>query len=143
LHFLRPVREAASFAWKREFSLSEEVSSRLQSITEPEYLLKDKVALLFDGTHTGGRTLAVSLARYGVDIVIVYRKVHARQAQETKILVEAEGRRCLLIRAQNNDETFSKNVLHQTVNTLGRLDIFIDYSSLSGEEMEEVRTGIG
>lgn len=100
--------------------------------------LKDKVALLFDGTNTGGRSLAVSLANYGADIAIVYPQAHIMEARMTKKLVEAEGRRCLVIpvRAdQANDETFSKEVVRQTINTLGRLDIFIDYSSLPRDDV--------
>jgi sporulation protein YlmC with PRC-barrel domain len=96
--------------------------------------LRDKVVLLFDGTNEGGRSLAVSLAKYGADIALVYRQAHAGLAREMKSLVEAEGRRCLIIQAQTDDETFSQEVVRQTVNTLGRLDIFIDYSSIEPRE---------
>ena len=39
--------------------------------------LKDKVVLLLNGTNQGGRTLALSLARNGADLAIVYRRGHA------------------------------------------------------------------
>jgi NAD(P)-dependent dehydrogenase (short-subunit alcohol dehydrogenase family) len=113
--------------------MEKRVDSR--SPTTNEDPLKDKVALLFDGTNTGGRSLAVSLAKYGADIAIVYRQAHAGHAYVTKRLVEAEGRRCLIIPAQANDENFSKEVVRQTINTLNRFDIFIDYSSLTGDEI--------
>jgi uncharacterized protein YrrD len=106
-----------------------------QSKLTTDIPLKDKVALLFDGTHTGGRALAVSLAEYGADVAIVYRQAHAKNAHVTKELVEAKGRRCLIIPAQVNDESFSNDVVQQTINTLGRLDIFIDYSSLPSDDV--------
>lgn len=102
--------------------------------------LKGKVALLFDGVNTGGRSLAESLAQYGADIVFVYRQLNAGRAREMKRLIEAKGRRCLLIPAQNNSDSFSKEVVRQTINQLGRLDILIDYSSLAGDEIDLVNT---
>lgn len=109
-------------------------NSRSQITTEIP--LENKVAMLFDGTHSGGRALALSLAEYGADVAIVYREAHARNAHVTKELVEAKGRRCLIIPAQVNDESLSSDVVQQTINTLGRLDIFIDYSSLPKDDVE-------
>jgi NAD(P)-dependent dehydrogenase (short-subunit alcohol dehydrogenase family) len=93
-----------------------------------EGTLKDKVAMLFGGSNEGGRSLAVSLASYGADIAIVYREGFVKHARETKRLVEAEGRRCLIIPLPHG-EILSKKLIQQTANALGRLDIFIDSSS--------------
>jgi sporulation protein YlmC with PRC-barrel domain len=112
-----------------------------QSEITTEIPLEDKVALLFDGAHSGGRSLAVSLAEYGADVAIVYRQAHARNASITKELVEAKGRRCLIIPAQGDEESFSRDVVQQTINTLGRLDIFIDYSSLPREDVGADQSG--
>ncbi|MGD2078817.1 MAG: hypothetical protein PVH18_10560 [Chloroflexota bacterium] len=94
--------------------------------------LENKVAMLFNGSNEDGRSLAVSLASYGADIAIVYREGRAKHARETKKLVEAEGRRCLIVPVEAG-QIVSKDLIRQTTNKLGRLDIFIDTSSLSGE----------
>jgi NAD(P)-dependent dehydrogenase (short-subunit alcohol dehydrogenase family) len=93
--------------------------------------LTDKVALLLDGT--GGTSLAVSLAKSGVDVAVVHPPSHARRAEETKKLVEAEGRCCLTIPAETNDAAFSEKAVRRTVETLGRLDIFIDCSDYQSQ----------
>lgn len=110
-----------------------------QSPTITEDPLKDKVVLLLDATNLSGRSLAVSLAKHGADIALVYRQAHAGQAQKMKNLVKAEGRRCLIIQAQNNDGTFSREVVQKTINALGRLDIFIDYSSVPRDQLGPVK----
>lgn len=99
--------------------------------------LTDKVALLLHGTGEGGASLAVSLARNGADVAVVYRASHARRAEETKRLVEAEGRYCLIIPAETNDESFSEKAVRRTIETLGRLDIFIDYSDYPSQFVED------
>lgn len=88
--------------------------------------------MLFNGSNEDGRFLAISLASHGADIAIVYREGHATHARETKKLVEAQGRRCLIVPVQAG-EILSKDLIRQTTSTLGRLDIFIDTSSLSTE----------
>lgn len=112
--------------------------ANLQSQTQiaSEGSLKGKVALLFDGTHAGGRSLALSLAKQGVDIALVFRQAHVSHAQEIKRLVEAKGQRCLIIPAQTDKEIFSQEKVQQTLKALGRLDIFIDYSSPLEDDVE-------
>ena len=58
--------------------------------------LKDKVALITGGDSGIGRATALLYAREGADVAIVYRN-ESRDAEETKQLVEAEGRRALLL----------------------------------------------
>lgn len=98
-----------------------------------EVTLENKVAMLFDGADEDGRFLAMTLANYGADIAIVYREDHARYARETKTLVEAKGRRCLIVPLQAGKDV-SRDLIRQTASELGRLDIFIDGSSLSPAE---------
>lgn len=105
----------------------------------PLTTLSNKVALLFHGANIDGRSLALSLASYGADIAIVYRQVHAGYAQEMKDSVKAKGRRCLIIQARTDDQAFFKEVVRQTINRLGRLDIYIDCSSRPGKQSEPVK----
>jgi NAD(P)-dependent dehydrogenase (short-subunit alcohol dehydrogenase family) len=94
----------------------------------PVTTLENKVAMLYDGSNEDGRFLAVSLASRGADIALVYRKGHLEHARETKRLVEAEGRRCLIV-PLHEGKVLSRDLIQQTTSTLGRLDIFIDSSS--------------
>jgi hypothetical protein len=107
--------------------------------------LKDKVVLLLNGTNRGGRSLALSLARNGADLAIVYRRAHAGQAQEMQSAVKTEGRRCLIIESEKDGAAFSSKAINQTLTGLGRLDIFIDFSSLSPDLLEpgEAKKGTG
>jgi hypothetical protein len=98
--------------------------------SDPEATLKNKVAMLYDGSNEDGRFLAVSLASRGADIAIVYRKDSIKHARETKRLVEAVGRRCLIVPLQEG-KALSRDLIRKTTSTLGRLDIFIDSSSPS------------
>jgi hypothetical protein len=104
---------------KRANSLSEQSGS--------ETTLENKVAMLYDGSNEDGRFLAISLASRGADIAIVCRKDTIDHARETKRLVEAEGRRCLIVPLEE-DKVLSKELIRKTTSTLGRLDIFIDSS---------------
>ncbi len=98
-----------------------------------EKLLNKKVALLLGGARAGGRSLAVSLARLGADVAIIYRQANVEQARRLKAQVEAHEQRCLIIPFQFVDEAFSAEAVRQTMEALGSLDIFIDMSSLEEE----------
>src|SRR3954465_12438859 len=72
----------------------------------PEYIkenykaagkLKGKVALVTGGDSGIGRAVSVHFAKEGADIAIVYLDEDI-DANETKNLVEAAGRKCLLIK---------------------------------------------
>ena len=75
---------------------------------DPEYRasgkLQDKVALITGGDSGIGRSVAIYYAKEGADAAIVYPNEH-EDAQETKRLVEQEGRRCLLIPGDIGDES--------------------------------------
>ena len=73
---------------------------------KPEYIsseykaggkLDGKKALITGGDSGIGRAVAVHFAREGADISIVYLEEQA-DAEETRRLVEQEGRRCLLLK---------------------------------------------
>ena len=67
--------------------------------------LERKVALITGGDSGIGRAVAVAFAKEGADVAIVYPEEH-EDARETKRLVEAEGRRCILISGDVGDEDF-------------------------------------
>src|SRR2546423_1664457 len=86
--------------------------------------LRDKVALVTGGDSGIGRAVAVLFAKEGADIAVIYFNEH-RDARETKRLVEAEGRKCLLLVGDVGREKFCKDAVHRTSRELGRINILV------------------
>ncbi|MFZ5480741.1 MAG: SDR family oxidoreductase [Myxococcota bacterium] len=87
--------------------------------------LDGKVALVTGGDSGIGRSVCVLFAREGADVCCLYLNEHA-DAMETKRLVEAEGRRCVLVAGDVGDEAFCNRAVTLCVNDLGRLDVVVN-----------------
>ena len=105
--------------------------------------LKDKVALITGGDSGIGRATALLYAREGADVAIVYRN-EGRDAEETKQLVEAEGRRALLLEGDVGEKEFCKDVVGRTMEAFGKIDILVNdageqHAQESLEDIEEAQ----
>ncbi|ALP35308.1 NAD(P)-dependent oxidoreductase [Paenibacillus sp. IHB B 3084] len=87
--------------------------------------LTGKVALITGGDSGIGRAVAVTYAKEGANVAIIYLNEH-KDAEETKRQVEQEGRKCVLIPGDIGDDQFAKKAVQQTVNELGKLDIVVN-----------------
>ncbi|WP_044736751.1 SDR family oxidoreductase [Geobacillus kaustophilus] len=87
--------------------------------------LENRVAIISGGDSGIGRAVAVHFAKEGTDVAIVYLNEH-EDAEETKRLVEQEGRRCLAIAGDIGDEAFCKEAVKQTIEAFGKLDIVVN-----------------
>lgn len=87
--------------------------------------LKDKVAIITGGDSGIGRAVAVTYAKEGADVVIVYLNEHS-DAEETKRQVEEEGRKCLNIAGDIGTEAFCKQIVDKTIQQFGKLDILVN-----------------
>ncbi|MBD1853080.1 SDR family oxidoreductase [Leptolyngbya sp. FACHB-711] len=87
--------------------------------------LLDKVALITGGDSGIGRAAAILFAREGADVAIVYLNEHD-DAQQTKMMIEQEGRRCILIPGDIGSEDFCKDAVSETVQEFGHLDILVN-----------------
>ena len=87
--------------------------------------LRDRVALITGGDSGIGRAVAVLYAKEGADVAVVYLN-ERKDARETKRLVEAQGRRCVLIAGDIGDESFCRSAISQTKRELGRIDILVN-----------------
>lgn len=109
----------------------------------PEYRpggkLEGKVALITGGDSGIGRSVAVYFAKEGADVAIVYLDEH-EDAKETERQVKEEGRRCLLIAGDVQEESFCKDAVQQTVAELGKLDILVNNAAVQfpKQNLEEI-----
>ena len=114
--------------------------------------LAGKRALITGGDSGIGRSVAIFFAREGADVAISYLNEH-QDAEETKRLVEAEGRRCITLPGDIGDENVCKELVDRTVNELGGLDILVNNAAeqqttqsieeISAEQLERTfRTNI-
>ncbi|HEV2560354.1 MAG TPA: SDR family oxidoreductase [Microvirga sp.] len=98
-------------------------------VYEPRYpgsgRLKDKVAAITGGDSGIGRAVAVLFAREGADVAVLYLN-EGEDAEETKRLVEAEGRQCLTIPGDVGDPAHCRKAVEQVVSRFGRLNILVN-----------------
>ena len=130
--------------------LEEEMNPR------PEYIranyrgsgkLQDKVALITGGDSGIGRAVAVHFAREGADVALSFKAEEQTDADETRQLVEQEGRRCLLLPGDLRDLHYCEAIVAQTVQELGQLNIVVsnaaeqftstDVAELPNEQFED------
>ncbi|PHK18083.1 short-chain dehydrogenase [Nostoc linckia z15] len=122
---------------------------------EPEFIresykgsgkLQDKKALITGGDSGIGRSVAVHFAREGADVAIVYLD-EDKDAEETRKLVEKEGRKCVLIPGDLKEEEFCKHAVQKAFDELGGLNILVnnaaiqfpktDFSAITGQQVRE------
>jgi len=96
---------------------------------EPRYpgsgRLEGKVALITGGDSGIGRAVAALFAREGADIAINYL-LEDDDAAETARIVEAEGRRALLCKADIGSRKMCDRIVADIVDHFGRIDIVVN-----------------
>ncbi|MBB3018703.1 NAD(P)-dependent dehydrogenase (short-subunit alcohol dehydrogenase family) [Microvirga lupini] len=110
---------------------------------EPRYpgsnRLQGKVALITGGDSGIGRATAVLFAREGADLAILYLN-ESEDAQETKRLVEREGRSCLTLAGDVGDPGFCRSAVDQVIQRFGKLDVLVNNAAEQHpkKEIEEI-----
>ncbi len=87
--------------------------------------LEGRAAIITGGDSGIGRAVAIDFAKEGADVAIVYLNEH-KDAEETKQLIEAEGRSCITISGDIGDEQFCMEAVEQAYKEFGRLDILVN-----------------
>ena len=104
----------------------------------PEYIkenykaagkLRGKIALITGGDSGIGRAVSVHFAEEGADIAIVYLDEDI-DANETKNMVEAAGRKCLLIKGDVKGADFCKDAVERTVKEYGKLNVLVNNAGM-------------
>jgi NAD(P)-dependent dehydrogenase (short-subunit alcohol dehydrogenase family) len=88
-------------------------------------LLAGKVALVTGGDSGIGRAVCAAFAKEGADVALAYLS-EQNDARHTAKLVEAEGRRCLLLPGDLADAAHCADIVERTVGELGRLDVLVN-----------------
>jgi NAD(P)-dependent dehydrogenase (short-subunit alcohol dehydrogenase family) len=91
----------------------------------PAGKLKDKVALITGGDSGIGRAVALLYAREGAQVAITYLPEEQSDADDTRKAIEGVGGTCLAIAGDLTEAAFCDNVVEQTVQHFGKLDILV------------------
>src|SRR4029453_17328833 len=87
--------------------------------------LQGKGALITGGDSGIGRAVALLYAREGADVAIVCLPEEESDADATRHLVEAHGRRCVAIPGDVTIAEFCDHAVDETVARLGALDVLV------------------
>ena len=102
--------------------------------------LKGQIALITGGDSGIGRAVATLYAREGANVAIVYLPEEQSDAEDTRAIVEAEGRICELIPGDLADPAFCDEVVERTVGAFGRLDILVSNAAQqSSKKLEDLQ----
>ncbi|MET0635472.1 MAG: SDR family oxidoreductase [Chitinophagaceae bacterium] len=91
--------------------------------------LKDKVAVITGGDSGIGRAVAISFAKEGAHVVIVYLD-EQEDAEKTAREVEKYGRKALLIATDIGEEANCLDIINKTINKFDRLDILVNNAAV-------------
>jgi NAD(P)-dependent dehydrogenase (short-subunit alcohol dehydrogenase family) len=87
--------------------------------------LKGKRAIITGGDSGIGRAVAIAYAREGADVLISYLDEHD-DAGESKRLVEAAGRKAVLISGDIQNAAHCRKIIEKAVSELGGIDILVN-----------------
>ena len=120
----------------QDFPKQEQEQPGLTDKTEPKphhgedsYVGSDRLtgcrALITGGDSGIGRAVAIAYAREGADVAISYLPEEQADAEDTAKLVEAAGRRSLLLPGDARDEGYCTEIVEKTVSEFGGLEILV------------------
>jgi len=91
--------------------------------------LKGKIALITGGDSGIGRSVCAHFAEEGADTAIVYLN-EDQDAEDTLAIVEAAGRKCLLIKGDVKDSNFCKEAVKKVVDQFGKINILVNNAGM-------------
>jgi NAD(P)-dependent dehydrogenase (short-subunit alcohol dehydrogenase family) len=113
-------------------------------VPEPDYgldtyrghgRLADRIALITGADSGIGRAVALAFAREGADVAIGYHE-HEDDARETARVVEAAGRKAIMVAADIGDDTQARALVERAVQRFGRIDILVNNAAQQGKAVE-------
>ena len=98
--------------------------------------LKDKIAVITGGDSGIGRAVSIHFAREGADLAILYHPREEQDAQKTKVIIEAEGRQCLLLPGDLRQLPVIEQAAQSIIDTYGRVNILVNNAGNHVEQKE-------
>ncbi|MCG8373099.1 MAG: 3-oxoacyl-[acyl-carrier-protein] reductase [Balneolales bacterium] len=96
--------------------------------------LEGKTALVTGGSRGIGKSIAISLAKFGADVAITYaRSVEAAEAVKAEI--EALGRNAKCIQADAVDFAQAESVVNEIVTDWGKLDVLVNNAGITKDNL--------
>ncbi len=104
--------------------------------------LTGRRAVITGGDSGIGRAVALAFAREGADVLIAYLEAEEADAQETRKLIEAEGRTAVTVAGDIRDEAHCQEIIKRAVNELGGLDVLVNNAAyqMSQDGIENITT---
>ncbi|MBD2101966.1 SDR family oxidoreductase [Leptolyngbya sp. FACHB-261] len=101
--------------------------------------LQGKAAVITGGDSGIGRAVALAFAREGADVLISYLNEES-DAQETVRVVEKEGRKCIAVAGDIQEESHCQQIVERARSEFGKLDILVNNAAfqMSHESIEEI-----
>ncbi len=101
--------------------------------------LTGKIALITGADSGIGRAVAIAFAREGADIVVAYLNEH-EDAQSTAKVIEAAGRKCVVVAGDITSEQHCQSLVQRTVDELGGIDILVNNAAFQRTyaELEDI-----
>jgi NAD(P)-dependent dehydrogenase (short-subunit alcohol dehydrogenase family) len=99
--------------------------------------LQGKAAVITGGDSGIGRAVALAFAREGANVLISYLDEHS-DAEETRRIVEKEGRRCIPVAGDIGDEEHCQQLVERAVQEFGKIDILVNNAAWQ-ESIESIQ----
>jgi NAD(P)-dependent dehydrogenase (short-subunit alcohol dehydrogenase family) len=101
--------------------------------------LTGKAAVITGGDSGIGRAVALAYAREGADVLIAYLEEH-EDAEETRRLVEAAGRRAVLVAGDLADPAHCRAVIRRALDEFGRIDVLVNNAAfqMARDRIEDI-----
>lgn len=92
--------------------------------------LKGKVAIITGGTRGIGKGIALEFVKEGATVVLNYLS-DDNSANETLKEIEGIGGNCILSKGNISNYTYTKGLIANTINRLGKIDILVNNAAIS------------
>ncbi|PWL16597.1 NAD(P)-dependent oxidoreductase [Falsochrobactrum shanghaiense] len=101
--------------------------------------LEGRKAIITGGDSGIGRAVAIAFAREGADVLIAYLQEEA-DALETRSLIEAEGRKAILMKCDIQRAENCREIVQRAVDEFGQIDILVNNAAHQASffELEDI-----
>lgn len=96
--------------------------------------LENKTALVTGGSRGIGKAIALTLAKYGADVVVTYAR-SSDAAEEVKAEIEEMGRKAKALQADAVSYDKADAVISEIVDDWGKLDILVNNAGITRDNL--------